>query len=87
MNNKQRRVLEKIFEKPTRADIRWKDLANLIVALGGVVNEGSGSRVRIHLRGAVAIVHQPHPQRELKKYAVDILRKFFEEIGIEKNEK
>ncbi len=46
MNKKQRRTLDRIFERPSRSDIRWDELASLLRALGAEVHEGAGSRVR-----------------------------------------
>jgi hypothetical protein len=75
MNRKQRRVLGKIFERPTRADIQWSDLESLLLALGAEKHEGAGSRVRfVFGDGFVIGLHRPHPAKELPKYAVEQLR-------------
>lgn len=44
MNAAQRKTLARIFEKPTRADVRWAAIEALIKALGGEVTEGRGSQ-------------------------------------------
>ena len=81
MNNKQKRTLEKIKEIPTRSDINYADVKKLIEALGGKVVDGSGSRVKFRLNEEFGDFHKPHPQKELKKYAVEYLRKFLENAG------
>ncbi|WP_309025658.1 type II toxin-antitoxin system HicA family toxin [Pelagicoccus sp. SDUM812002] len=81
MNRKQRLTLEKIKERPERSDIPWKDIENLLSALGAEITEGSGSRVRIYLNGVRAVFHRPHPQKETDKGAVKSVRRFLETAG------
>jgi hypothetical protein len=83
MNAKQRRTLAAIFERPERADIAWRDIEGLLVAVGADVSEGNGSRVRIALHGVRAVFHRPHPQKETGKGAVKSMRRFLQEAGIE----
>jgi hypothetical protein len=82
MNKTQESTLRGIFEKPTRADIRWNAIESLIRALGGEVSERAGSRVAVHLSGATAIFHRPHPRPETKKGAVDAVRQFLTNAGV-----
>ncbi len=83
MNTKHRKTLEAIFARPERADIIWRDIESLFIALGGEVSEGSGSRVRVALHGVRAVFHRPHPQRETNKGAVKSVRRFLQEAGFE----
>ncbi|MDA3800175.1 MAG: type II toxin-antitoxin system HicA family toxin [Kiritimatiellae bacterium] len=76
MNKKHTRTLEKIVEKPERSDIPWKDIESLIIALGGDITEGRGSRVRIYLNDVRAVFHRPHPKRVTNKGAVSSMKKF-----------
>ena len=76
MNKKHTRTLENIIEKPERSDIPWKDIEGLIIALGGKITEGRGSRVRIYLSDVRAVFHRPHPKRVTDKGAVSSMRKF-----------
>ena len=82
MNRKHQRTLDKIFEKPERSDIPWKEIESLISALGGEVSEGRGSRVRIFLNGIRAVLHRPHPQRVTDKGAVKSVRRFLKEAEV-----
>ena len=82
MNKKQRSTLRNIFEKPERSDIQWKDIEGLIIALGGEISEGQGSRIRIFLNGTRAVFHRPHPQRITSKGAVKSVRRFLREAEV-----
>ncbi|RIK31952.1 MAG: hexulose-6-phosphate synthase [Anaerolineae bacterium] len=82
MDNKHRKTLEAIFEKPERANIAWKDVEALFVALGAEVTEGSGSRVRVALNNIRAVFHRPHPRKETNKGAVKSVRRFLEAAGV-----
>ena len=83
MNAKHRRTLQDIFARPERADIAWRDIESLLLALGAELSEGNGSRVRIALHGVRAVFHRPHPQKETDKGAVKSMRRFLQEAGIE----
>jgi len=73
---RHRRTLRAVFARPTRADVEWKDVEQLLLALGAEVGEGRGSRVRIHLRGVRAVFHRPHPRKEIDKGSLSSLRRF-----------
>jgi hypothetical protein len=87
MNRRQQRSLEKIFERPTRADISWTDVQSLLGALGAEIREGRGSRVRVVLRNHILNMHKPHPRKELGKYAVELVRDFLKIAGVGHDEK
>ena len=93
MTNKHRRTLAAIFERPTRADVSWRDVESLLRGLGAIVKQGEGSRVRIALRVASSaperpefvriVLHEPHPRQVLSKGAVEDLRLFLGRAGVE----
>ena len=82
MNRKNQRTLDRIIEKPERSDIPWKDIESLIVALGGEISKGRGSRVRIYLNGVRAVFDRPHPKRVTDKGAVSSMRRFLKEAEV-----
>ena len=82
MNKKQRQTLNKILEKPERPDIPWSNIESLIIAFGGEISEGSGSRVRVILNDVKAVFHRPHPERVTEKGAVKSVRRFLKEAGV-----
>ena len=83
MQRKHQRTLEEVFARPERANIPWKDIEALFIALGAEVSGGSGSRVRVALGGVRAVFHRPHPQKETDKGAVKSVRRFLSEAGIQ----
>lgn len=86
MNRKQSKTLNLIFEDPPRCDLPWTDIENLFIALGAEVSEGNGSRVRVKLNGVFAVFHRPHPERVTDKGALQSVRRFLVNAGIEVKE-
>ena len=82
MDRKHRKTLEALFEKPERANIAWREIEALFIALGAEVSEGSGSRVRVALKDVRAVFHRPHPRKETNKGAVKSVRRFLEAAGV-----
>jgi len=82
VDRKHRKTLEAIFEKPERANIAWRDIESLFIALGAEISEGSGSRVRVALKDVRAVFHRPHPRKETNKGAVKSVRRFLEAAGV-----
>ena len=76
VSNKHQRTWDAIFETPTSANIVWKDIEALLVALGAEISEGNGSRVRVALNGVRAVFHRPHPRKETDKGAVRSVQMF-----------
>lgn len=82
MNNKQRKTLQAIFANPVNGNIEWSRIETLLVAIGCVVIEGSGSSVTFEKDGKRAYFHRPHPQKESLRYRVTDARHFLEAIGV-----
>ena len=82
MDSKHRKTLEAIFEKPERANIAWRDIEALLIALSAEITEGNGSRVRVALKGVRAVFHRPHPNKQTNKGAVKSVRRFLEAAGV-----
>ncbi len=82
MNSKQQKIFSSLFDNPIRKNIKWTDVEKLIVAVGGQLKQGDGSRVRITLGGFSLNIHSPHPQKELKPYQIRAIRKLFIEKGL-----
>ncbi len=62
--------------------LEWAGIEKLLIAVGCVVIEGRGSRVRFAYGERVATVHRPHPSKEAKPYQVEDARLFLELIGV-----
>jgi hypothetical protein len=82
LSRKHTAVLRAVFADPVRANIAWRDIEALFVALGAEVSEGSGSRVRVALGGVRAVFHRPHPEKETDRGAVRSVRRFLNEAGV-----
>lgn len=82
MKAKHSRVLEAIFATPTRGGIVFSDIEALVVAIGGDVREGKGSRIVFELKGKRRYLHRPHPGKEAKKYQVEDLREWFRQLEV-----
>jgi hypothetical protein len=82
VDRKHRKTLEAIFEKPERANIAWRDVEALFIALGAEISEGSGSRVQVALKDVRAVFHRPHPPKKTNKGAVKSVRRFLEPAGV-----
>jgi hypothetical protein len=82
MKNTHRKTLEVIFRQPIPANLEWRRIESLFLAIGAKVIEGSGSRVRFALNGVVSTLHRPHPQKEAKPYQVRDAKDFLEKVGI-----
>jgi hypothetical protein len=87
VNKKHEKTLEAIFKIPILSNVVWKDCEKLLTALGAEITEGEGSRVRIILNRVKAVFHRPHPKKEIDKGALDSLKKFLENAGIQPKEK
>ncbi|MBC6719743.1 type II toxin-antitoxin system HicA family toxin [Treponema sp. Marseille-Q4130] len=86
MNAKQKKLYDAIFKDPVQADIAWREIENLLRALGAKISEGHGSRVRIELNGERAVFHRPHPQKITDKGAIKSMRKFLNNAGVKYDE-
>jgi len=82
MNKKNQNTLRIIFKKPLPTNLEWKRIESLLLSVGAMMIEGSGSRVRFELKGVIATFHRPHPQKEAKPYQVRDTRMFLEKAGI-----
>ena len=82
MNAKHRKTLQALFTRPTLASVVFSDIEALIVALGGLVAERAGSRVKFTLRGEQWHCHRPHPGKEAKRYQVEEARELMERAGV-----
>jgi len=79
---KHRKTLQAIFARPTSPSIVFSDIESLVVALGGLVTEREGSRLKITLQGEQWHCHRPHLGKEAKRYQVEEARELLERIGV-----
>ncbi|MCL2126987.1 MAG: type II toxin-antitoxin system HicA family toxin [Treponema sp.] len=72
-----------LFTDPIQANILWADIEGLFIALGAELPEGSGSRIRVKLNGVRAVFHRPHTRKTTDKGAVNSVRRFLENTGVQ----
>ena len=82
MNNKNKKLLQQIFSKPTPKNVLYADLENLFVSLGCEILQGNGSRVAFKKNNIRVDFHKPHPNKELKPYQVNDAKNFLIKLGI-----
>ena len=82
MNSKNQKTLESIFKRPTPSNIQWVDIESLLLSIGAIITEGSGSRIRVKLNDVRAVFHRPHPEKVTDKGAVNSVRRFLENAGV-----
>lgn len=82
MNTKHKKTYRAIYTNSVKPDIPWIDIEALFIALGGVISEGNGSRIRVELNGERAVFHRPHPENTADKGAVKSVRRFLENAGV-----
>jgi HicA toxin of bacterial toxin-antitoxin, len=76
------KTLEAIFAHPTSANIPWRDIEALMLALGAEVSEREGSRVAVVLFNEVRVFHRPHPSPKTDKGAVTAVRRWLDQHGV-----
>lgn len=80
--NKRDNTLEALLRKPVPNNIEWSRIESLLVGLGAVVYEGSGSRVKFELNGKTLSIHRPHDRKEALRYQVKHVIEFLISVGI-----
>jgi hypothetical protein len=86
LSRRHRKTLDRVFEEPTRTDVKWQEIEALFRAIGAEVSEGRGSRVRVALKGVRAVFHRPHPTPETSRGALRSVRRFLIEAGFSRED-
>ena len=82
MNSKHRKTLETIFSDPVNGNLEWRKIEALLLALGAIRTERSGSAVSFVLNDVRADFHRPHTEKEALRYRVKDARTFLMQAGI-----
>lgn len=79
--SKYDKLLKRLLSKPT--DFEWSEAVTVLTHFGFEIVSGSGSRRKFkHSKtGSLIILHEPHPKRIMKQYAVDIIVTALKEGG------
>lgn len=58
----------------TPKDFEWEELVKVLAHYGFTEKTGSGSRRKfIHTDGRIISLHEPHPQKIVKRYALKLV--------------
>ena len=82
MNNRHRKTLARVFERPVPKNLIWTELEALFMALDAECVNRGGSMVSFFLKGERVDFHRPHPAKEAKPYQVRCAREFLELTGV-----
>jgi len=82
VNSKHTKTLRAIYFDPVNGNIEWRKIESLLLALGAVRTEESGSSVSFVLNDVRADFHRPHPNKEALRYRVKDTRMFLTQAGI-----
>lgn len=80
MNHRHRKVLHAIFAHPISANIDFKTVEAVLKELGAEVEERSGARIAVTLKGHTALFH--HAQHSIPKEEVAQIRRFLTDCGV-----
>jgi hypothetical protein len=78
-------AIEKLLErfKAIPADFTWDELTRVLSHFGYAAQKGKGSRRKFKAeRLPTLILHEPHPGRIVKQYAVRYVREALENEGL-----
>jgi len=80
MNHRHRKTLQALFAHPISANIDFKEVQHVLEELGAEIDNKSGARIGVTLKGHSAAFH--HANHSLTKDEVVQVRKFLETCGI-----
>ena len=70
--SKKDKLLLKFLENPPKKDLTFKELNTLLISLGFIKIEGTGSAVKFYNKDKDLLInlHKPHPSDILKVYLI-----------------
>ncbi len=78
--SKQDKLLEAF--KAAKKEFKWTDLVAVLKSLGFEPVEAEGSRVDFVMGELVVKLHKPHPQKEVKVYALKQVKETLHKEGL-----
>ncbi len=70
MSRKQK-LLQNLRKNPPPTDFSWDDVVTLMKLCGFEELRNTGSRRKfVHRNGVKVILHEPHPERVIKRYMI-----------------
>lgn len=81
MNHKHRQTLHALFAHPEPSNLSESDVKAVLRELGGEIEERTGSRFAVTLKGHTALFH--HADHSVRKDDVRGIRKFLTDAGVD----
>ena len=78
--SKAEKLIKKL--KSAKNSFKWSELTALLESLGFKKIEGDGSRVTFVNDNILIKLHKPHPQKELKAYAIRQVKEILKSEGL-----
>ncbi|ANQ51989.1 type II toxin-antitoxin system HicA family toxin [Flammeovirga sp. MY04] len=76
------KLLKKLQKKPAPNDFLYKDLVTIFESFGFEVKSGNGSRRKfVSRKKQVFNLHEPHPEKTIKRYVIQNALKFLKDHG------
>lgn len=79
LSNRHKKTLSTLFNCKTK-QVDWNDAVSLCQAMDIEVEQRDGSCVMLRAESAKLCLHSPHPQKEMKPYAIRQLRSFISTV-------
>jgi hypothetical protein len=80
VNHRHRKVLHALFAHPVSANIDFREVESVLGELGAEIENRSGARVAVSLKGHTALFH--HANHSVPKDEVAQIRKFLIDCGV-----
>jgi hypothetical protein len=80
VNHHDRKILHSLFAHPVSANIDFKDVNHVLTVLGAEIENKTGSRTDVSLKGQKAAFH--HANLSVPKNEVMQIKKFLEACGV-----
>lgn len=75
------KLIRSIFQNPPSGNVHWRDVESLLRHVGASMESISGTRVRVKLERAEAVLHRPH-HNVLDATGLMHLREFLARAGV-----
>jgi hypothetical protein len=80
MNHRHRKIVHAIFAHPIPANLDFKEVESTLRELGAELEERSGSRIAVTLKGHTVLFH--HASHSIPKEEVVQIRRFLIDCGV-----
>lgn len=80
MNHRHRKILHAIFAHPIPANLDFREVESVLKELGAEIEERSGSRVSVTLKGHTVVIH--HANHSVPKDEIVQIRRFLIDRGV-----